>query len=77
MKSLCKFHLIPGTQSHVITKVHDLLKLFGIILLGVKNSLFGLQCRTHFFTSEEHKRYKRTCQKVKTEALRRFSAIVF
>ena len=25
MKTSCKFHRIPGTQSHVITKVHDLL----------------------------------------------------
>ena len=25
MKMSCKFHKIPGTQSRVITKVHDLL----------------------------------------------------
>ena len=25
MKTSCKFHRLPGTQSRVITKVHDLL----------------------------------------------------
>ena len=42
MKTLCKFHRIPGTQSRVTTKVHDLLGQPSYILLEGEHVVKGL-----------------------------------
>ena len=61
MKTSCKFHRIPGTQSLVITKVHDLLGQPSYIS-GVKKLTFTRTCylelssyMNHF--PEEHIRW--------------------